>query len=130
MRRKYRLTTAVLLVLAGLIGVIIIPYQACALDYALIPLKQLEEESDVIVTGTVLREQKSGTDNIYTIQPEQILKGDADVRTPIRVNVLQFSNEGTMFPGERYLLLLKAGNPFIVNGSRHLNRFCSRKTGP
>ncbi|WP_405081967.1 hypothetical protein ACI48J_04930 [Paenibacillus chitinolyticus] len=116
MRRKYRLTTVVLLVLAGWIGLLLTPPQASALDYALIPLRELEEESEVIVTGTVLREQKSGTDSSYTLRPDQILKGDIDVRTPIEIKVLQFADEGKMFPGERYLLLLKAGNPFIVSG--------------
>ncbi|EGL18436.1 MULTISPECIES: hypothetical protein [unclassified Paenibacillus] len=116
MRKKYGLPTVVLFFLAGLIGLLLNPYQASALDYALIPLRQLEEESDVIVTGTVLREQKSGMDNAYTLQLDQILKGDTNVRTPIKVNVLQFSDEGKMFPGERYLLLLKAGSPFIVSG--------------
>lgn len=116
MGRKYRLTTVVLLVLTGLIGLLLTPYQASALDYALIPLRQLEEESDVIVTGTVLRERKSGTYNVYTLRADQILKGGMDVGTPVEINVIQFADEGKMSRGERYLLLLKAGNPFIVSG--------------
>ncbi|MFE6795674.1 hypothetical protein [Paenibacillus chitinolyticus] len=110
MRRKY---VSVLMIL---IGLMITPYHANALDYAFIPLKELAEDSNVIVTGTVLREEKSDSNNHYTLQPDQILKGDMDVKELIRIKVLQFADEGKMFPGERYLLLLKAGNPFIVNG--------------
>ncbi|MFD7520596.1 hypothetical protein [Paenibacillus chitinolyticus] len=110
MRRKY---VSVLMIL---IGLMINPYHANALDYAFIPLKELAEDSDVIVTGTVLRGENSDSYNHYTLQPDQILKGDVDVKELIRIRVLQFADEGKMFPGERYLLLLKTGNPFIVNG--------------
>ncbi|NIK77230.1 hypothetical protein FHS15_002355 [Paenibacillus castaneae] len=86
-----------------------------ALDFATFPLEELAENSNVILIGTVMNSKKAAVDNklIYKVNVEQVIKGgdaNSDIvvaqEDAISVKVLQWSDEGVLNKGKRYLFLL------------------------
>lgn len=78
-----------------------------ALDFAVYPLDELSELSDTILTGSVMSSKKAEDNKlIYKVKVDEGSKGEPSKGNTISVKVLQWSDEGKLKKGERYLFLL------------------------
>ncbi|XEC97261.1 hypothetical protein AB6A23_12330 [Paenibacillus tarimensis] len=116
----------------------VMPYVE-ALNFATYPLEELAEQSDTIIIGTVVSKKGGASENYdkYQVSIDQVVIGNVEEGSQISVNVLQWSDEGILESGKRYLLLLNANSGlyeisgvhqgFIrIEGGRTVSRFYSQ----
>jgi hypothetical protein len=102
-----RLASLLAILWIGMLGVI--APSAQALDFALHPLEELAGLSDTIVVGTVTEQSDSVEEGykLYRVAVQRSFKGDAEAGATISMSILQWADEGVLYEGKQYLLLLK-----------------------
>lgn len=101
---RARLPMLALFVVLGLVG----SGTVQALNFAVYPFEELAEEADEIVIGTIVRKQgKETSENLrYEIRVREVIKGETAAGETIKVEVLNWADDGIMHKGKTYLLLL------------------------